>query len=196
MMALLLSVLLLHANHLFDLVSAISFVFAVLLEHLAVVVLFGLRFNRLLLRLLVRHPLVRIHCMRILLFNVLMHLSFRSDLSHLILLTLNFGSLHFHVAAALSNNVSCPFAGLINFFDCLILKSFNTTLKHLPCPPQTLTDQYGCRVALSPPQLACGPSWQLPFYGEEFDRRPPRMGSSQVLLIAVDPRCFLIEKPC
>lgn len=157
-LALSLCVLLLHADHLFDLVSAIRFIFAILLQHLTVVVLFSFGFDRLLLRLLVGHPLVRIHSMRILFFNVHMHLSSRSNLSHLVLLTFNLRSLHFHVAAALSNDVSCSFASFINFFDCLIFKSLNTILKHLPCLPQILTGLYDCRGALSPLQLAYVPS--------------------------------------
>lgn len=118
-LALCIGVLLLHANHLLDLSGTHVLSIAVLIEHLPVRLLFILRFNCLLFRLLFSHINIYSHCLLVLLFNLLVHLSSRRDLCHLVLLAFNLGTLHVHIAAALAHNVVGPFAGLINLFDSL-----------------------------------------------------------------------------
>ena len=146
-LALCLSLVLLLANHRLNLMSSLLLIHLVDSVLFAVHLLFLFCVNGFLLRFHESHLLILAHRFCVFLFHVHVHLSFRSHFRHLVLLALELLPLHFHVAAALPNDVRRPLPRFVDLPHCL--HNFKLALVSLviPCFLRTSTTLFCCTKA-------------------------------------------------
>ncbi len=114
-------ILLLHLNHLLNLLRPHFFIAFILLPLFTVQLLFSFSFLGLLLRFQIRQVLVLVYFAIVFFLHVLMHVCFVRDLLHFLALALKFLVLQLHVAATLHYDVRCALASFVDFFDGLLV---------------------------------------------------------------------------
>lgn len=132
-MSLVRSVNLLLANHVLDVLSPHFLIVFVLCMHFSIHLLLLLRIKSFLPCFCAGHVLVVLHCFRVLLLHVVVHLRSLSNFGKLLLLTFQLVSCELHVAATLANDVVGTFPCLIDFSHGLNLKPFCDISEKLPC---------------------------------------------------------------
>jgi len=167
--------LLLHLDHVLDLLGTVNLTVFIVVPLLPDHLLFTLGLHRLLLCLQVSHLLVLVDLLIVLLLDIQVHLGLLTLLLHLLLLSHQLLLLQFHVATTLAHNVSGTFPRLVNFLDCLLKETITRPL-YLLCALQISTDRFCCREASSPLQHACEPFWRPQTYGVKLHHHPLRMG--------------------
>lgn len=124
-------ILLLHLNHLLNLLRPHLLITFILLPLITVHLLLSLGLLRFLFRFQISHVLILVHLAVVLLLHIFVHVRFVRDLLHLLPLSLQLLVLHLHIASTLHYDVGGTFASFVDFFYCLFTLMKNETYSAL-----------------------------------------------------------------